>query len=98
MAMHRGKQREWPTVKRNPEAFFLTPDCFQRSDRKVAGPLRYGTAPNVGPKSRGFLDDRRSSDFGMDRLEQRPVDSIGLKYPETDPPVSLIANQLRGRR
>jgi hypothetical protein len=35
----------------------------------------------------------------MDRLELPPVDSIGQKYPEVDPPVRLISRELqRGRR
>lgn len=51
------------------------------------------TAPGVGPRDRG--GGNGASDYGLDRLERRPVDSIGVKYPETDPPVRLISERRR---
>jgi hypothetical protein len=34
--------------------------------------------------------------MGMDRLENKPVDRIGVKYPETDAKIDLISKELRG--
>jgi len=76
-----------------PSAFFAVPDGYFKSERSVAGPLRRGTANSVGPRS-GAANG--PSDMGMDRVEQKPVDRIGVKYPETDPPVPLISRELRG--
>jgi hypothetical protein len=90
------KQGPWPRIAPSPPACTATPDGFLVSDRPLAGPLRLGTAPgSVGPRGRAGDGD---SDFGMDRLEQRPVDRIGVKYPETDPPVRLIATEQRRDR
>jgi hypothetical protein len=36
--------------------------------------------------------------MGMDRLELPPVDRIGVKYPEVDPPVKLISQDVRRSR
>ena len=99
MAPHRGKQGEWPRVTGNPTACYQTPDGVLRSNRELVGPLRMGTAPGCGPRGAAVVaDDTRESDFGTDRL-RKPVDSIGIKYPETDPPVPLVAESVRkGRR
>jgi hypothetical protein len=78
-----------------PTGWFQSPDCVLRSDRSIAGPLRLGTAPGVGPKGGRVNGD---SDFGMDRLEQRPVDRIGQKYPEVDSPVELVSRETRRSR
>lgn len=78
MAQHRGRQREWPTVKREPDTYTLTPDVYARSDRGSAGPLRTGTVPRsssegVGPRGRAPQD---ASDFGMDHIV-REFDPMG---------------------
>jgi len=95
MAQHRTRQGEWPPVKRERDACFATPDGYLWSTRGVAGPLRYGTESRVGPRSQRIGYRGARTDFGMDRLEQRPVDAIGQKYPETDNPTRLIANRAR---
>jgi hypothetical protein len=69
------KQSEWPSVKRNPTADYQTANGFLRSGRPLAGPLRLGTEPRVGP--RGLLPDGTSSDFGMDRVTPRGFDPAG---------------------
>jgi hypothetical protein len=69
------KQGEWPAVKRQPVADYLTPNGFLRSGRPLAGPLRLGTEPRVGPK--GLLPDGTASDFGMDRVTPRGFDPMG---------------------
>lgn len=73
--MAQGNQREWPTVKREPVGYFQHPDGILRSDRSLAGPLRLGTEPRVGP--RGFLRDGNASDFGVDRVSKRGFDPMG---------------------
>jgi hypothetical protein len=88
------KQSEWPRVKRNPTACYQTSDGLYRSDREVAGPLRMGTHPTVGPRGRGVSGAGRS-DYGMDRAELPPVDRVGVKYPEVDPPVRFISEEIR---
>jgi len=101
--MPREKQREWPRgrdsgVERNaPSAFFLSPDGYLKSERSLAGPLRLGTEPLVGP--RGAVRNG-NSDFGMDRISPRGFDPIGTalsRYgPQEESP--LISRQLRGGR
>jgi len=88
------RQSEWPRVKREPEGCFQSAMGLFESNRKLAGPLRTGTAPGVGPRGRTMGGDG-SSDLGMDRLELRPVDRMGQKYPEVDPPVKLISERTR---
>jgi hypothetical protein len=95
MAQHRTKQSEWPLVRRLPQACFLLPDGIFESERSLAGPLRTGTAPGVGPRGNQGGGESRTSDFGMDRVERRPVDRMGVKYPETDAPVRLVADEVR---
>lgn len=75
MAQHQGKQGEWPNVKGNPTADYLTPDGFLRSSRSLAGPLRMGTEPRVGP--RDAPASVGTSDFGLDRVSPRGFDPIG---------------------
>ena len=89
------KEREWPRVRGNPTAIYATAQGYLISDRQVAGPLRMGTAPGVGPRGRG--GGGGDSDFGMDRLEHAPVDRVGVKYPEVDPPVPLLSRRMRER-
>lgn len=89
MAQHRGRQGEWPTVKRNPDACFLTGDGYLKSDRDVVGPLRMGTAPGVGPKGPAVIADYTTrTDYGTDLIARdRKVDR---KFPS-----DLIARELR---
>jgi hypothetical protein len=76
MAQHRGRQGEWPVVKREPDAYVLHPDVYERTDRSLAGPLRFGTVRDgVGPK--GSIPVASTSDFGMDRVSPREFDPIG---------------------
>jgi hypothetical protein len=95
--MTKETQKPWPplresgTQRRAPTAFFATPDNYLKSERSLAGPLRMGTEPSVGP--RGALRDG-NSDFGVDRIKN-VKDAIGQKYPETDSPPPLISRELR---
>lgn len=73
--------REWPPVRESdgtsrnsPTGYFQRDGVLQRSDRQVAGPLRLGTAPGVGP--RGALRNG-SSDYGMDRISKKGFDPMG---------------------
>ena len=79
MTEHKGRQGEWPVVKREPDGYVLTPDTYTRSDRGAAGPLRFGTVQNgVGPKGRSRAEgDARASDYGMDRVSPREFDPMG---------------------
>lgn len=75
MVQHIRKQSEWPIVKREPDAYVLAPDVYERTDRGAAGPLRSGTVQNgVGPRGRSPQD---ASDYGMDRVSPRSFDPMG---------------------
>ncbi|HEX3520782.1 MAG TPA: hypothetical protein VHT52_01690 [Stellaceae bacterium] len=94
------KQSEWPRIKREPESYFAGPDGYHRSDREVAGPLRMGTTPEVGPKGPAVKADRSSSsDFGMDRIDGTAGHDINKGTKEPPPPYKsdLIAQFERGR-
>lgn len=99
MAQHRGRQDEWPTVKRDPEACFLNSDGFQRSERSVAGPLRLGTEPGVGPRGPSVANERVEgrSDMGMDRVSPRQFDPIGnsMEFAPRREPSELLAKDKR---
>lgn len=77
--MSRDNQKEWPRTRddgserRSPTAFFAQPDGYWKSTRSVAGPLRMGTAPGVGPSGGGG----GNSDFGVDRVSPLRFDPIG---------------------
>jgi hypothetical protein len=102
--MSRENQREWPRGRPRtglertaPDAFFAQPDGYFRSGRSLAGPLRLGTEPRVGP--RGALLNG-SSDFGMDRISPRGFDPMGTALSRYGPQEAspLISRQLRGSR
>ena len=97
--MSRENQKPWParrdsgTEIRSPTAFFATADGYLKSERSLAGPLRLGTSPPVGPKGAG----RGSSDFGMDRITPRGFDPEGTALDrygaqESSP---LVSRELR---
>jgi hypothetical protein len=99
MAQHRGRQAEWPTVKREREACFVVPDVTQRSDRSCAGPLRMGTEPGVGPKGPAVALGRveSQSDYGMDRVTPREFDPLATSTTRYAPNLGseLIAKYKR---
>jgi hypothetical protein len=74
------KQSEWPP-NRDPAATFVTRDGYLKSGNSLAGPLRMGTEPRVGPK--GAIGGGNSSDFGMDRISPRGFDPIGTDLDRT---------------
>jgi hypothetical protein len=76
------KQSEWPT-NRDPTAVFVTPDGYQKSGNSLAGPLRTGTEPRVGP--RGAVAGGNRSDFGTDRIDPRGFDPIGTALDRYGP-------------
>lgn len=86
MAQHKGRQGEWPVVRREVDFYALTPDVYTRSDRAAAGPLRTGTVQNgVGPRGRAPQD---RSDYQMDRVSPRSFDPIGTS-------IKRYGNELR---
>jgi hypothetical protein len=96
-----GNQREWPRVRESdgtsrssPTGFYQSANVIERSDRPLAGSLRLGTAPGVGPK--GALKPG-SSDFGMDRITPRRFDPIGTSDMRTAQPEAsdLISKEVR---
>jgi hypothetical protein len=101
MAQHQGKQGEWPRVKGNPDyGCVLHPNGKQSIDRELVGPLRMGTAPNVGPSGRAIIaDESRLSDLGMDRISPRRFDPIGTSDGRAPAPEEskLIAQEIRGK-
>lgn len=78
--MTKETQSPWPRMKpsgegpRAPNACYLHPDGKLRSDRGLAGPLRLGTEPRIGPKG---APDPGGSDFGMDYISPRRFDPMG---------------------
>jgi hypothetical protein len=88
MAMKAGRQTEWPRVKREPDAWVLKPDCFERTERSLAGPLRTGTSQlhGVGPKGLSAGGESRTTDFGMDRVSPREFDPMGTSSSRRDQP------------
>lgn len=99
MPRHLGRQGEWPRVKRNPDAFFETADAYLKSSRDLAGPLRMGTTPGVGPRGGAVEADYTArTDFGTDRIAPRDFDPMGTaraRFGEI--PSGLIARQVRRR-
>jgi hypothetical protein len=97
----RENQREWPKVRddgserRSPTAFFARSDGYLKSGRSLAGPLRLGTAPPVGPS--GAVRNG-SSDFGMDRVSPRGFDPEGTALTRYGPQEAspLVSRELRG--
>lgn len=70
------RRRSWPYNGQAacPPVSTQVPDTVQNSARCLAGPLRMGTAPGVGPRGGG---NGAPSDLGMDRVNPRHVDPIG---------------------
>ena len=101
--MTRETQREWPrqppsgTNRTAPTALFVTADGFLKDERSLAGPLRMGTAPNVGP--RGALG-AGNSDFGLDRVSPRGFDPAGTSDTRAPPQEAstLVSRELRRKR
>lgn len=97
MAQHERRQSEWPIVKRERIADFATPDGYARSDRPLAGPLRLGTEPRVGP--RGLVRGAVPSDMEMDRVSPRGFDPAGTSDTRAPPQEGsrLLSRDIRGR-
>jgi hypothetical protein len=102
--MSQEKEREWPRVraqdgteKRSPVGFYQSPDVIEKSNRSLAGPLRLGTSPGVGP--RGALRGG-SSDFGMDRVSPRGFDPMGtsLERAPRQEASELVSREVRRGR
>ena len=94
------KEGPWPTVKREPSATYLTADGCLRSGRSLAGPLRLGTSPGVGPRGASLPEGPGGSDFGVDRVSPRGFDPFGTpsrRAPDF-PSSELVSTEYRGRR
>ena len=93
-------QKPWPRLRsdgserRSPTAFFATADGYLKSGRSLAGPLRLGTAPPIGPS--GAVRNG-NSDFGMDRVTPRGFDPEGTALTRYGPQESspLVSRELR---
>ena len=90
------RRQSWPYNGQaaSPPALTQTPDVLLSSARSLAGPLRLGTAPGVGPRG---APDIGATDLGMDRISPRPMDSIGQQYPRGEPPGSRLVSRDRTR-
>lgn len=83
----------WPRARErgdypgDPTARFLTPDGCQSSAYSLAGPLRTGTSPDVGPRARGPVAPGRTyeSDFGTDRGSPHRFDPMGTSLDRYAP-------------
>jgi hypothetical protein len=98
MAQHRGKQGEWPIVKREPNAWVLKPDAYERTERALAGPLRSGTSTvhPVGPRGIVAVGESRTTDFGTDRVSPREFDPMGTSSSRNEQkryPSELVARK-----
>lgn len=91
------KQGEWPAVKRNPTADYLKNGVFLRSSRSLAGPLRMGTTPGVGPRDTPV--DAGTSDMGLDRITPRGFDPMGTSDTRAPPQEasSRLSRDVRNR-
>lgn len=93
--MTKETQREWFPAKREPVGFFQTADVALKSDRSLAGPLRMGTAPGVGPSGAQLGGN---SDFEVDRTTPRDFDPFGTtrnRFGEI--PSARISKEVRGQ-
>lgn len=91
------RRQTWPYqgAGSSPPALTLGRDAILNSARPLAGPLRTGTEPNVGPRG----DPREgATDFGMDRIDPRSFDKIGKNYPHAPPPTSRLVVPPGSRR
>jgi hypothetical protein len=96
--MSKETQKEWPAVKGNPVGHFKNSDAILRSGRSLAGPLRMGTAPGVGPKG---APDAGASDFGMDGITPRRFDPIGeqsVRAPAKEESTLLSRDMRRAKK
>ena len=93
------RDRSWPYrtgQAASPPSFTVSPDALLRSDRALAGPLRLGTEPRVGP--RGIVGDGAiNTDFGVDRISPRGFDPMGTSDTRL-PPQEASELISRGRR
>ena len=98
MAQHEKRQSEWPIVKRERIGDFVVPDGYLRSNRELAGPLRFGTEPRVGP--RGNAVEAYTSDYEMDRVSPRGFDPMGTSDTRAPPQEgsTLLSRSVRNRR
>ena len=94
------KEREWPRQTYKADAVFQNADGFQKFERQLAGPLRLGTEPGVGPRgpavALGKMEER--SDMGMDRVSPREFDPMGTSTSRYRPNAEsdLLSRQKRG--
>lgn len=103
MAQKRYKQGPWPPKQDDqPDAFFRAPGIWERFDRQLAGPLRYGTQPGVGPRGGAVALDRSEiTDMGMDRVTPREFDPMGTSLKRYSPEgigSELVSRTIRGKR
>ena len=92
--MTKETQKPWPNMTKGPYGCFMQPDGKQKSERLLAGPLRLGTEPRVGPRG---ATDPGGSDMGMDYLSTRRFDPIGT-HDERSPPrekSTFISREIR---
>lgn len=98
-------RRTWPysgpELNRDPPtAWFRAPGVWETNGRAVAGPLRHGTTPGVGPRGGAVeADYTEATDHGTDRISPRDFDPMGTPRRRFgDIPSDLIARQVRGPR
>jgi hypothetical protein len=89
-----GRQGEWPTVRGNPSAVFVTREGYRKSGRSLAGPLRMGTTGDVGPRGAA---PNGPSDMGVDHIEPAkgrfdPIGGSNVREP------SMPGSELVSRR
>jgi hypothetical protein len=82
-----------------PVARYQTADGVLKSTRSVAGALRYGTMPNVGPRGDAITGGGNGTDFGMDRITPRGFDPMGtsLRREPNQEGSTLVSRDVRRR-
>jgi hypothetical protein len=94
------RRQTWPYngQAESPPAITVIPDTTTNSARSLAGPLRLGTEPRVGP--RGNVNDGtfRESDLGVDRITPRGFDPMGTSDTRAPPQEASELISRAGRR
>jgi len=96
------RNRSWPYrtgQAESPPSFTVSPDGLLVSSRSLAGPLRLGTEPRVGPRGNAndggaYLD----SDLGVDRISPRGFDPMGTSDTRAPPQEASELISRAGRR
>lgn len=95
------RDRSWPYrtgQADSPPAITVSPDTDLNSARSLAGPLRLGTEPRVGPRGNVANGGEFATDFGVDRISPRGFDPMGTSDTRLPPQEASELLSRAGRR